>query len=203
MTLKKEESLLPTTKQNLFLKNKFLFTLPYYLLILAGFVIDRCTIQMVIPFDMLVTLGTALALNIILWKVPLPQYATIVIFLFFAQFGGMMFQFYEHIAWYDLVVHFGSGIMLVYIGQFVYSLIVRDADSGLPVLLPTAFGFFFSAACAGFWEIYEFAADHILGLNSQLGSLSDTMGDIIAGALGALIAAITLYVLLARKKKQN
>ena len=44
---------------------------------------------------------------------------------------------------------------------------------------------FFSIAGAGIWEIYEFTADNLLGINMQ-GDNTNTMGDIISGTLGAL-----------------
>ena len=45
---------------------------------------------------------------------------------------------------------------------------------------------------AGVWEIIEFLGDCILGTNAQLGSLRDTMEDIICGTIGG--GLFSLYV---------
>ena len=51
------------------------------------------------------------------------------------------------------------------------------------------FAFFFSSACAGIWEIFEFTSDKLLGGGMQRG-MEDTVTDIIAGNGGALLYCI-------------
>mgnify|MGYP001208113832 CR=1 FL=1 len=43
------------------------------------------------------------------------------------------------------------------------------------------------------WEIFEFAADQLLGLNMQKSGIMDTMTDLIVDFIGALIGAIMGY----------
>ena len=116
---------MPTNTFSRSLKGRILLTLPYYGFVLISFLIDRLFFHVVDPFNLLVVLGTAVALNVVICWVPLPQYVTVFIFLLFAQYGGMMLNLYDNVSWYDVVVHLGSGVMLVYIGQYLYSLILR------------------------------------------------------------------------------
>ncbi len=121
---------MPTNTFSRSLKGRILLTLPYYGFVLISFLIDRLFFHVVDPFNLLVVLGTAVALNVVICWVPLPQYVTVFIFLLFAQYGGMMLNLYDNVSWYDVVVHLGSGVMLVYIGQYLYSLILRRRRGG-------------------------------------------------------------------------
>ena len=66
----------------------------------------------------------------------------------------------------------------------IYTLAGRRHTPAEP-LLCRLFSMFFAIAGAGIWEIYEFTADNLLGINMQ-GDNTNTMGDIISGTLGAL-----------------
>ncbi len=48
----------------------------------------------------------------------------------------------------------------------------------------------------GIWEIIEYGFDQFLGTNMQVGSLDDTMIDLILDALGGFVAVIlcSLYI---------
>ena len=59
------------------------------------------------------------------------------------------------------------------------------------------FALFFSFACAGLWEVYEFSTDQLIGTSMQ-GDAFDTMTDIISGVLGGLV----YFVLVAAIKKE-
>ena len=78
----------------------------------------------------------------------------------------------------------GTGLLAEGGLLIIHALAKRQKTPAEP-LLCRLFSLFFSAACAGFWEIYEFTADSLLGINMQ-GDNTNTMGDIIAGTLGAL-----------------
>ncbi len=74
------------------------------------------------------------------------------------------------------------------------------------------FAFCFAVAVGGLWEIYEFLVDELMGQNMQkfilpdgtilIGhqALSDTMGDLIIDAIGALIASIIGYISILKNK---
>ena len=99
---------------------------------------------------------------------------------------GSVINLYKYIGFYDRFVHYLSGILLAEAGMIIISFIFEKriikkrytCHAGI-------FIFFFSSACAGFWEIYEFTADNILNINMQ-GSNLNTMGDIVSGVLGAV-----------------
>ena len=67
------------------------------------------------------------------------------------------------------------------------------------------FAFCFSVALGSIWEIYEFAADGLVGMNMQKfmladgtllvghAALADTMKDIIVDVLGSLLASVIGY----------
>ena len=94
-----------------------------------------------------------------------------------------------------------SGILLAQAGIVIISYIFRKRKATQDNLLKLLFAFFFSCACAGFWEIYEFTADTALGLNMQGGN-SNTMGDIISGVLGALVYSV-FYICTNRSRKRR
>ena len=99
-------------------------------------------------------------------------------------------------------MHFSSGFLLVLVGNLLYRRLLSRApkSASLPKLLPVLFSFFLSVAFAGLWEIYEFCGDFFFNLQAQGGSLLDTMTDIIAGSIGAVVGAFSLWL---RLKKQE
>ena len=56
-------------------------------------------------------------------------------------------------------------------------------------------------ASAGIWESREFTGDTLLGTNAQLGSLKDTMEDIICGTLGSMVFAIYIGLVMKARRK--
>jgi hypothetical protein len=50
------------------------------------------------------------------------------------------------------------------------------------------------------WEIFEFAADQLFGLNMQKSGLLDTMWDLIFDCIGASIAALAGFLYLKEKE---
>ena len=76
------------------------------------------------------------------------------------------------------------------------------------------FAFCFAVTCGTVWEIYEFAADHLLGTNMQkfitangsvlIGheAIVDTMEDIIVDTLGALVVTTIGYLNLKKANRQ-
>lgn len=70
-----------------------------------------------------------------------------------------------------------------------------------PALILT-YTFLFAVAMTAMWEMWEFSGDMLLGLNSQGGSLTDTMQDIIAGSTGPLIMLPFFYFYLKGSKNK-
>ena len=81
-------------------------------------------------------------------------------------------------------MHFLSGFITAPIGKQVYINLKGDVKKRRLMLV---FALLFAISLAAGWEIYEFTIDSLLKTNSQNGSLSDTMWDIIAGSVSAVI----------------
>jgi uncharacterized membrane protein YjdF len=124
----------------------------------------------------------------------------ILFFITLTMFFANEFGFYSVIPYLDKEEHLLSGIILCFVGLLIYKkTMAEDAVNRPSSRAAVWFALFFSAAMAGCWEIYEFSTDHIFGLNSQNGSLIDTMTDIICGDIGAVATAIYLF----RKAKRK
>lgn len=125
------------------------------------------------------------------------------LFLILSQWCGTYLRAYEFISWWDIFLH-GLSAVLVGLGAFiVLNLCDRDFLSfeyeryGLISTLI----FLTISSSAVFWEIFEFLGDTLLGTNAQLGSLKDTMGDmLICVVIGALIS---LWSYRSLKSKKN
>ncbi len=119
---------------------------------------------------------------------------SILTFIFVTMFLANEFNFYSYIPHLDKIEHLLSGILLTFIGMSLFKYL-SGKEQYLKVSAPTIvlFSFFFSTAMAGLWEVFEFSTDIIFSLNSQNGSLTDTMTDIICGSVGALFTSIYLY----------
>ncbi|KRE59686.1 hypothetical protein [Paenibacillus sp. Soil750] len=125
----------------------------------------------------------------------------VLLFIFITMFLANEFGYYGVIPYLDKIEHLFSGVILCFIGLLIYT---KAADHPKGTEPPSShvavwLCLFFSIAMAGVWEIYEFATDHLFGLNSQNGSLLDTMTDIICGTSGAILTACYL-ALKARKR---
>ena len=102
---------------------------------------------------------------------PLRFHITAGIFVVFAASVGNCMNMYTHLAYYDLLIHYLSGVVLASGGW--------ELDKNRP------FALMFSWAGAGLWEIFEFSCDVLLHAGMQ-GAATDTMTDMIAGFLGGL-----------------
>ncbi|MDR6549865.1 hypothetical protein [Paenibacillus qinlingensis] len=125
----------------------------------------------------------------------------VLLFIFVTMFIANEFGFYGVIPYLDKIEHLFSGVILCFIGLLIYSKAAHHQEGTEPPSSKVAVWlcFFFSVAMASVWEIYEFATDHLFGLNSQNGSLLDTMTDIICGTSGAILTACYLAMKARRK----
>jgi len=119
----------------------------------------------------------------------------VLLFIFASMYLGEIHSFYARIWWWDLMLHALSGVIIAAIG---FSLVgILNGEERLAVELSPAFvaifSFSFALSMGVIWEIYEFSMDSLFGLNMQKSGLSDTMGDLIVDALGALVVPIIGY----------
>jgi hypothetical protein len=109
---------------------------------------------------------------------------------------GEALGLYDKISWYDNVVHFGVPMLsapVTYIALARLEVLPdpRD-DTGLHRSVGIfAVTFALGMAIGGLWEILEWSSDNTVGSSLQL-SNDDTVGDLIADALGSLVGAALL-----------
>ena len=126
-----------------------------------------------------------------------------LLFIFASQYLGSYLGFYGRFHWWDLALHFASGGLLAYWGVMVAMSLSRDGmlskEENRKLLLFVAL--ISACASAGLWEIIEFMGDTFLGTNAQLGSLTDTMTDIICGTIGGGLFTSYMGLMIKARKK--
>jgi len=115
-------------------------------------------------------LGVAAA-AVALCFLPLRFHIVAQIFVIAAASVGSGMNMYTHWPFYDLLIHYLSGVVL--------------AAGGWQLMKNKYFALSFSWAGAGLWEIFEYSCDVLLSAGMQ-GATTDTMTDMIAGFLGGL-----------------
>ena len=148
------------------------------------------------------------------WHIPSRMMILYVVFLYASIYLGEVRNFYYRIPHWDNILHGFSGLML---GARAFSVIqLLNQSDRIPLALSPAFvavfTFCFAVTAGVVWELYEFAADGLLGTNMQKfgpwdgavfegrAALHDTMVDLIVDALGGLVMALVGYVSLKFKK---
>lgn len=121
-----------------------------------------------------------------------------IIFLYASLFLGEMGDFYNRFAWWDTILHTGSGFLLGVVAfVLVFTLNQRpDVHLTLDPFFLCLFAFCFAVAAGAIWEIFEYAMDRTFGLNMQKSGLVDTMWDLIVDTIGALVVSIMGYAYL-------
>ena len=134
-------------------------------------------------------------------RIPLNGQLFTALFIFGAQYLGTYLQFYAIFHWWDMLLHFVSGLLLAYWGVVITLPLDREGvlfeKRGLLIWLT----FLSGSASAALWEIMEFLGDRYLGTFAQLGSLSDTMADIICGTIGGGLFALYVWFCMKYHKK--
>ena len=113
------------------------------------------------------------------------------IYCLFALICGVMLNFYDLVPWWDLLMHLIAGVILGIVGNSMINKIQKGKKTDPLIRLI----FIIGVACIGgiVWEIYEFAIDSWLGLDTQnalLTGAGDTMGDIITDLIGGILAGV-------------
>ncbi len=133
----------------------------------------------------------------VLWNIYIPIEIEFlaVLFLFASIFLGSVHGWYEKLWWWDLFLHTWSGVLLGILG-FLLVYLLNETDRiplTLNPLFIVLFSFSFAVTLGVLWEFFEFGVDQVFGLNSQEGSLVDTMGDLLVDAAGALVVSVAGY----------
>ena len=109
-----------------------------------------------------------------------------IIFIMLSVFIGRTLKIYNTVVHWDKFLHLISGFVIASAAQQIYEKLNGDTTNKI---LSNWFIFLFSASAASVWEFYEFTADIIFNISAQNG-LTDTMLDMIAGTISALIYII-------------
>lgn len=144
--------------------------------------------------------ASVIAISAAAWKFPKRFYFLAMIFDVFAASLGSVINLYKTVGFYDRFVHYLSGVLLAEAGMIIIDHLFRSRNIKDDIFIKLSFAFFFSCACAGFWEIYEFTADILINADMQGGN-TNTMGDIVSGVLGALTYFIVYYFINRSKKR--
>lgn len=138
-------------------------------------------------------------------QVELPEelFVLFVAFLFGAVYLGTLRHFYSLPLW-DKMLHLVSSSLEVCLGLAIFGFLVdREVQAKVSRTFVVIYAFCFSVFCGVLWEFYEFTCDSF-GMNLQRylshgqprvgrAALMDTMTDLIADVVGALIFCLYLY----------
>lgn len=131
------------------------------------------------------------------FKLEFPRgFLSILLLFFYASiFLGTANHFFTRFWWWDKMLHGSSGLIFANLGFLIAMYLQRSekTGSGLNRILAALFSFCFSVAAGAVWEIYEYSMDEVFGFLYQGVGIHDTMIDIIADTLGALIFALFLF----------
>ena len=128
----------------------------------------------------------------------------VIVFIFLTLFLGGVARFYDWVPFWDKFLHVQSGLLLGAAG-YVLVYILNEHKRIHLNLSPGFVSFFavtFSLTIGVVWEIGEFTADSFLKTTFwQEPGISDTMWDLIADGVGALIMSVAGYFWMYRHKR--
>ena len=114
------------------------------------------------------------------------------LFILLADFIGCVCNLYNTVSWYDIFVHFLSGMFTFVLATIIYR-VLSDSDNKLLKIL---FCLGIVTIIAITWEVFEFSIDNLAHTNLQHNQdtgVVDTMQDMIVAMLGGFFSSI--YVL--------
>jgi uncharacterized membrane protein YjdF len=135
--------------------------------------------------------------NRISLKVPAEIQLTAILFAFSTLFLGEVQDYYERFWWWDLAIHFTSGLLLGLVGFMIVYVMNqnRAVDLHMRPSFTALFACVFAIAIGAVWELFEFGVDQLFGTAMQKprpgdpSGLTDTMWDLGVDTLGALIVS--------------
>ena len=153
--------------------------------------------------------------------IPPAMYIFVLVFIYAHFILGEVRGMYKESMVFDKILHTTSGLAIA-IGGFSLVNFLNDSRNShlkLSPLFVAIFSFCFALAIAVLWEIFEFAADCLVGTNMQQYlppknlenvivdppqgyGLIDTMGDVIVSTIAAFVVCLIGYFAL-RKKNKN
>lgn len=112
------------------------------------------------------------------------------IFITASSLVGSALGVYGTIPNWDTVVHVYSGVLLAWFGFILTNKAEASVKKPFPIWFKYSVAFMTPLAFAALWEIYEYMSDTFLGTTMQAGGLTDTIIDMAAALVGAILALI-------------
>jgi len=148
-------------------------------------------------------------------KLPVSWRLVYLSFIIAAMYLGEIHSFFYKFLWWDDLLHTCSAMLITYVAWLGFILLYgKDLrTSGLRPILPAVCIFFFTIGFGALWELLEFGADQLFGVNMLKGrdstlpgsvydygrALINTMQDLGLDALGALLVAVGAWFHLSRE----
>ena len=122
--------------------------------------------------------------------------AVLLIIIAVMQIGGVYFEIYKKIEWWDTAIHFLGG---VWIGGMSLWFLTRTKKT-VPSIVSLAIISLGSAFAVGFvWELYEIAVLKVFDLAFFADYTRDTITDLVADSAGGFVVAF-LFLWLHKKR---
>lgn len=144
-------------------------------------------------------LGAPLLLRKTKFQLSLQELCYYYVFVFMADFLGCVVNLYNMVWWFDIFIHFLSGIFTFMIGVFLLNKIKIGDDN---FWFRMFFGICFVSLIALGWELFEFGADKLLGMDLQHNvdtGVHDTMIDMLV-AFGGGVLSVVGYCMFHKRK---
>lgn len=128
--------------------------------------------------------------------VPTPFLVFSSLFAFASFFLGEVFDFYERVWWWDLLLHAASGIGMGLVGFLLVFIMFSGDRYTAPPFAICSMAFVFAVSIGTFWELFEFGVDQFFGTSMQKTGRDDTMSDLVMNTLGAAAGSLFAYAYL-------
>lgn len=124
---------------------------------------------------------------------PFTYEVVLMLFVFLSLVAGEYFNIYGRFAWWDDMLHFGSGLLVGYIGLLALHVDDKKKNAVSGPWFAAMFVFSLVVMSAAVWELFEFSVDQFANGHMQYG-LVDTMVDTVDATVGALIISFMGYM---------
>ncbi|WP_136637527.1 hypothetical protein [Pseudooceanicola onchidii] len=183
-----------------FFREQTLLTKAIWIALVADATLAIVELRFSLAFIALVTLALSMAPALVAkWaaiEVPKGFVLAVVVFIAGTVFLGEVYDFYNKLWWWDMMMHGGSAVGFGLIGFVLVFMMFQGDRFAAPPSAIAVFAFCFAVAIGAIWEIFEFTMDQLFGMNMQKSGLMDTMGDLIVDCIGAMIGAGAGYAYL-------
>lgn len=143
-------------------------------------------------------------------KLPVSWRLVYLGFIIAAMYLGEIHAFFYRFLWWDDFLHTCSAMLVTYVALLAFRLLYGQdlGKSGIRPILPAVAVFCLTVAFGALWELLEFSADQLLGVNMLKGrdstlpgsiydygrALINTMQDLALDALGAFLVALGAWI---------